>query len=89
MSINNIFSRCNVVKQQQERLDKLSQKSVAALDIVTSTINSLDEINTEIDGVICDIARYKDELANTETQLEQTKAKNFKISSKFRSLIED
>ena len=78
----------NVIEQQQSKLEALKQKSADALDIVTSTINNLDSINAEIGTVINEIVQYKSELSNTETELQQVKENNLKVSNKFRSLIE-
>ena len=78
-----------IIEQQENKLSYLTKKSMKALDVVTTTIKNLDEINGEIDTAINDISKYKMELESTETQLTETKDKNLKILNKFKNLIED
>lgn len=80
--------RLNIVERSQKALDILSKKSAKALDLVTATINSLDEINAEIQATMDDIARHRNELQQTETALAGTRETNERIANRFRSLIE-
>jgi len=83
-----VGDRRNLVEQQRDRLAVLTSKSSQALDIVTSTVNQLDDINAEIDGVISSIEQYETELSQTKGELVQTRNKNSKISERFKKLIE-
>jgi uncharacterized coiled-coil DUF342 family protein len=78
-----------IIEEQKSRLAALEKKSVNALNVVTSTIRSLDEVNSEIDGVINTISEYRAELDATQSQLGNTKNKNLRILNKFKSLIDE
>lgn len=84
-----MISRKDVISDKVKKLEELRSKSTSALDLVTSTINNLAIVNEEIDVVISEIGEAKQKLEDTEVELNNTKDKNGKIISKFRSLIEE
>ena len=77
----------DVITQKQTMLKKLQKKSNSALNLVTSTINSLSVVNEQIDQTIYEIAEAKMQLDNTESELQETKNKNSIIITKFKNLI--
>ena len=79
----------NIIEAKQRKLEELRVKSSKALDIVTSTINQLSNVNEEIAANISEICEAKERLQLTEDDLNKTKEHNEKIIDKFRTLIED
>ena len=84
-----LFKPLDFISEKQKQLSDLQDKSYSALDVVTNTINDLSNVNEEIDSVIHEIAEAKAKLVTTEDRLNETKIKNGRIISKFRSLIEE
>lgn len=84
-----IISKNNIIEEKQKQLNILRTESNVALDIVTSTINSLATVNEKIDATISEINEVKEKLQSTEDDLNQTKVHNAKVIDKFKSLIED
>lgn len=84
-----MISRKDVIAEKVKKLEELRSKSASALDLVTTTISNLATVNEEIDVVISEIGEAKQKLANTEVELNNTKDRNGKIISKFKSLIEE
>jgi len=81
--------KTGIIEEQKLKLAALEAMSASALDIVTATIRSLDEVNVEIDSVVNAIEEYRAELDATQNRLSDTRNKNLRILSKFKSLIED
>lgn len=79
----------NIIEEKQKQLEVLRTESSRALDIVTSTINSLTTVNEKIDVTISEINEAKAKLQSTENDLNETKIHNAKVIDKFKSLIED
>ena len=79
----------DIIEVKQRELEELQMQSNSALDIVTSTINQLAAVNERIDIKINEITEAKTKLQATEDGLNNTKAHNSKIISKFKTLIED
>lgn len=78
----------NIIEEKQKQLETLKAASIKALDVVTSTINSLATVNEKIDVTISEINEAKMKLSSTENDLNQTKIHNAKIIDKFKTLIE-
>ena len=78
----------DIIEQKQLELKRLSNQSVAALDLVTSTINNLNTINEEIDVKVSEIKEANAQLQSTEDDLMSTRNHNSKVIEKFKSLIE-
>lgn len=79
----------NIIEEKQKQLTTLQAESNRALDIVTSTINSLATVNEKIDVTMSEISEAKAKLQSTEDDLSKTRLHNTKIIDKFRALIED
>lgn len=78
----------SLVEKKRNELEKLNKKSTQALNLVTSTINKLEDINCSIESTLNDIRDAKASLQETEDGLLSTKEYNSKIAEKFRALIE-
>ena len=83
-----LITKNNIIEEKQKQLNVLRAESSAALDIVTSTINSLATVNEKIDIAISEIDEAKEKLQSTENDLNKTKVYNAKIIDKFMTLIE-
>ena len=83
-----LITKNNIIEEKQKQLNVLRAESSAALDIVTSTINSLATVNEKIDIAISEIDEAKEKLQSTENDLNKTKVYNAKIIDKFITLIE-
>lgn len=77
-----------VVVQQQTRLQQLTKKSENAIGLVNQTINTLSNINEEIDKEVEVLAQEQKKLQEDSAELSKTKAQNAKIISNFTKLIE-
>ena len=78
----------NIIEEKQKQLEALRTESSRALNIVTSTINSLSTVNEKIDVTISEINEAKIKLSSTENDLNQTKMHTAKIIYKLKTLIE-
>lgn len=78
----------SVIELKEERLRLLQSQSNRALDVVTSTINSLETTNKLIDTEIAEIQEAKSRLSATEDDLTHTRLHNTNVIAKFKSLIE-
>lgn len=81
--------RKNIIEEKEKQLVALQAESNRALDIVTSTINSLATVNEKIDVTMSEISEAKAKLQSTEDDLSKTRLHNTKIIDKFRALIEE
>lgn len=79
----------NLIEKKKNELEKLNRRSSEALDLVTSTIYKLDDINTQIDKTLDEIKDAKQSLDETENGLLATREHNSKIAEKFKALIEE
>lgn len=79
----------SIIEEKQKQLTALQEESNRALDIVTSTINSLATVNEKIDVTMSEISEAKAKLQSTEDDLSKTRLHNTKIIDKFRALIEE
>ncbi len=81
--------KADIITKKKRELEKLDNESTSALNLVTSTINQLDNINSRIDVVLEEIKDAKKSLLDTEEGLLSRKAHNSRIAEKFKSLIEE
>lgn len=77
-----------LIEKKRIELQKLKSRSDQALNLVTSTINQLEDINNAIDSTLNDIRDAKASLQETEDGLLSTRESNSKIAQKFRALLE-
>lgn len=77
----------DVIAEKQEKLEALELKAADALDIVTRTINGLEETNREIDSTISEIKEYIGRLTATQSALYQNKTRNDTIIANFSRLV--
>ena len=79
----------NILEQKQIQLRELQTQSNRALDIVNSTINQLATTNEKIEVEISEITEIERQFRETREALEKTREHNFKVSAKFKALVEN
>lgn len=79
----------DTISQKENQLALLKSESNNALDLVTTTINNLSNINDQIDITVNEINDAKAKLQKTEDELIITRTHNNNIIKKFKQLIED
>lgn len=77
----------DILHKKQAQLANYTTQFDNAVALVTSTINSLDEINAGITETIREIEDYQQELETTRAGLNDAKAKNSKVIANFRALL--
>lgn len=77
----------DILHKKQAQLANYTTQFDNAVALVTSTINSLDEINAGITETIREIEDYQQELEATRAGLNDAKAKNSKVIANFRALL--
>ena len=77
----------DILHKKQAQLANYTTQFDNAVALVTSTINSLDEINAGITETIREIEDYHQELEATRAGLNDAKAKNSKVIANFRALL--
>ena len=78
----------NILQEKKNKLATLQAKSAQALDVVTSTISSLERINEDICNTIDEIEETKRDLENTAAGFTTTKSRNERIIERFKAMIE-
>ena len=73
----------DILHKKQAQLANYTTQFDNAVALVTSTINSLDEINAGITETIREIEDYQQELEATRAGLNDAKAKNSKVIANF------
>lgn len=76
------------IATKQEELIALNEESGRAIDLVTSTINNLMEVNKKIDKAITEISEAKNRLNSTEAELSERRSRNAKIVVNFQKILE-
>ena len=79
--------RQSFVEKKQNDLRKLEAESGSALDVITSTINQLEDINNRIDLVVREITEAEEQLQITKQNLYNRRDRNKTIAEKFKNLI--
>jgi hypothetical protein len=80
--------KTTITTAAKKKTENLKKRSSMVIDVVTTVIEHLTEINTEIDETTGILASERDELMATELELKETQAHNNKIIDKFKALIE-
>lgn len=78
----------DVLAKKREELAKYTTKADEAVSLVTSTVDSLSQINESISEKIQEIEEYQSELTKTRDGLSSAREKNARIINNFRALIE-
>ena len=83
-----MFNKKSFLQQQEENLVKLTSKASAAVNLVTSTINELDETNKEITNTSNKIEEEITKLKSVKNSLSNQFEQNSKIISNFGKLLQ-
>lgn len=76
------------LQAKTRQLGRLRKKSGKALDMVTRTIDGLQEANERIAATMVEIEDYREMLAAKQTELDGVMQKNSRIVENFKALIE-
>ena len=77
----------DILKEKSEAIRKLARLSQNAVDMVTRTISSLENINQEIDQAVDEIDRYSEDLMKTRQEMSDQREHNKAIISNFSKLL--
>lgn len=78
----------DVLQQKQKELAECQKMFGAAISIVTSTVQNLNQINDQIKTKVEEIEEYQNQLNTTKAGLEDTKRKNERIIKNFNALLD-
>ena len=78
----------DVLKTKKAELSTYQALFNSAISLVTSTIDSLNEINEGIEQKVNEIAAYQDELEKTRIGLVDAKDKNARVIKNFSALLD-
>ena len=77
----------DLIETKKQETESLKTESANALDLVTSTIKKLRDVNESIDTKIVETNHAKQTLQGIEDDLNETKKHNEIIIEKFQNLI--
>ena len=77
----------DVLEQKEAKLSVLTQRSDDAVQLVRSTMNGLDAIDTEIEQTISEIDEIQARMSTARAGLEARRNKNQRIKANFKSLL--
>lgn len=77
----------DLIETKKQETESLKTESANALDLVTSTIKKLRDVNENIDTKIAETNHAKQTLQGIEDDLNETKKHNEIIIEKFQNLI--
>ena len=78
----------DILEKKKAELSAYQAQSDNAVAIVTRTIDTLNEINTNIESKISEITAYEEELKRTKTGLTSAMNRNGRIIKNFSSLLD-
>lgn len=78
----------DMLASKQAKLNLLNLRYDNAVSLVTSTLDSLESINAEIDTNMAEIETYTQQLLATKDELSKTREKNARVITNFRKLLE-
>lgn len=74
----------DILEQKESKLVSLSQQSDNVVQLVLSTLDILDAINTEIDQTVFEIDEMQARMNGARVGLEARRTKNQRIKQKFQ-----
>ena len=77
----------DVLEQKEAKLSVLTQRSDDAVQLVRSTMNGLDAIDSEIEQTISEIDEIQARMSTARAGLEARRNKNQRIKANFKSLL--
>lgn len=76
------------LQSKNRQIGRLRKKSSKAIDMVTRTIDGLQDANNQIAAAMAEIEDYRETLAAKQTELDGVMQKNSRIVANFQALIE-
>lgn len=78
-----------IITEKEAQLNSLIKDSESAVDMITTTINRLANVNERISTTRQEIETYRSELERIDGSMEQQFAHNAKVIEKFKGFLED
>ena len=78
----------DVLQQKQKELADCQKQFGAAISLVTSVVQGLNQINQQIVTKVQEIEEYQSQLTITKVGLEDTQKKNERIIKNFNTLLD-
>lgn len=78
----------DILLEKQNEVVRLAQQANEAVDLVTRTINDLEDINQQIDGALSEIDAYAQDLAATRSAMSKQRCNNAAIIANFSKLLD-
>jgi len=77
----------DILQEKQNEITRLTRQANEAVDLVSRTINSLEDINQQIDSAISEIDAYSQGLAVTRASMSKERDNNAAIIANFSKLL--
>lgn len=77
----------DVLQTKQRELNECMARFDNACSIVTSTVDNLKQLNSDIQEKIEEIDDYRNKLGETRNDLDKTKQRNEKVIKNFSALL--
>lgn len=87
MRFKKVETQPDILQIKRAQLNNYISQFNIAVDVVTSTIDDLGDINRGIEETINEIDAYQQELEATRIGLNNAKSKNDKVIANFRALL--
>lgn len=82
-------NKTTILTEKEAQLNSLIKDSESAVDMITTTINRLANVNERISNTRQEIENYKSELERLDSSMDQQFSHNAKIIEKFKNFLED
>ena len=77
----------DILQEKQNEIARLTRQANEAVDLVSRTINSLEDINQQIDSAISEIDAYSQGLAAARASMSKERDNNAAIIANFSKLL--
>ena len=77
----------DILQEKQNEIARLTRQADEAVDLVSRTINNLQDINQQIDSAISEIDAYFQGLAAARASMSQERDNNVAIIANFSKLL--
>ncbi len=78
----------DILQEKQSEIARLTRQANEAVDLVSRTINSLEDINQQIDSAISEIDAYSQGLAVARASMSKERNNNAAIIANFSKLLD-
>jgi len=88
MRVHKSTPAVDLLQEKQNEVARLSREANAAVELVTRTMDNLEDINQQIDNAISEIDSYTKELAATRAAMTKQRSANTAIIANFAKLLD-